>query len=260
MGTIVTLITDFGTADGYAGEMKGVLITRSPEARPVDVTHDVSAGDIRAGAWVLGRIWDRFPPGTVHLAVVDPGVGSSRLPLALKAGGRWFVGPDNGLATRVLERHPPESAWRLDPERAGLPEISDTFHGRDLFAPAAAHLASGGAPSHLGSSLGPGTLLRLETPSPERQADGATGSVAHVDRFGNLVTDIPSAWLPESPVVYVGDRRIDTLGRSFAEVAPGEAVLIRGSGGTLEISLRDDSAARRLDVRRDAPVRVESGA
>jgi S-adenosylmethionine hydrolase len=261
---IVSLITDFGTCDGYVGEMKGVLLERAPGVELVDVTHDVPPGDILAGSWVLARIWSRFPAGSVHLVVVDPGVGSDRRPVAVGGGGRWFVGPDNGLVTRVLEgaapaAGPPEgplSARVLDPTTVGLVPLSDTFHGRDLFAPAAAHLAAGSAPEALGPALEIGELVRHSIEPPRRTDVGATGTVGHVDRFGNLITDVPTEWLPEHIRVRVGNTEVRHPGASFADVAPGEAVLIRGSAGTLEVCVRDGKANVVLGARRGDPVEV----
>lgn len=251
---IVTLTSDFGTRDGYVGEMKGVVLERAPSARLVDVTHDVPQGDVWAGAWTLSRVWTRFPRGTVHLAVVDPGVGTDRRAAAVRIAGRWLVAPDNGLLT--LASGDVEAARELDPDRVGLEPFSDTFHGRDLFAPAAGHLAAGGDPAALGPSLEPGSLVRLPVPAPERGREALRGRVVHVDRFGNLITNIPSDWLPASPVAVTGDYEIDALGSSFAAVEPGDPVLIRGSGGTLEICVRDASASEVLGLGRGEPVEV----
>lgn len=264
MRPTITLMTDFGTADGYTGEMKGVVLTRAPEVRIVDVTHRIPPGDVAAGAWALRRVWGRFPEDTVHLVVVDPGVGSDRRPLAARIASRWFVGPDNGLLTHVLGQEDVRDARRLEPEAVGLEPLSDTFHGRDLFAPAAAHLVAGEGPGSLGPRVDPGSLVRLSAPKPERRPgpDGSEeirGRIVHVDRFGNLITDVPSVWLPDSPVVAVGSHRLEDVGRSFAAVARGEPVLIRGSGGTLEICVRGGSAAEVLGIGRGATVQVSPG-
>jgi hypothetical protein len=261
---IVSLITDFGTGDGYVGEIKGVLFARAPGACPVDITHDVPPGDVLTGSWVLARVWSRFPPGTVHLVVVDPGVESDRRPVAVRAGGRWFVGPDNGLLTRVLEGAAPfvgpaaadRSARILEPAKIGLQPVSDTFHGRDLFAPAAAHLAAGGTPEELGPAADAAELARHPLDPPRRADGGARGSIGHVDRFGNLITDVPSAWLPAHFRVRVGNSEVRHPGTSFADVAPGEAVLIHGSAGTLEVCVRDGRADVVLGVGRGDPVQV----
>lgn len=264
MRRTVALVTDFGTVDGYTGEMKGVLLSRAPEARIVDVTHEIAAGDVAAGAWALQRVWRRFPEDTVHLVVVDPGVGSDRRPVAVRAEGRWFVGPDNGLLTHVLRRWRAREARRLDPEAVGLEPLSDTFHGRDLFAPAAAHLAAGRPSEDLGGRAEVASLVTLEVAAPRRvgSREGPAeihGEVLHVDRFGNLVTNVPSGWLPERPTVELGACRLGSPGRSFASVEPGEPVLIRGSGGTLEICVRGGSAAEVLGAGRGASLRVRDG-
>lgn len=254
---IVTLTTDFGTRDGYVGEMKGVLSTGAPEARLVDVSHALPPGDVRAGAWVLSRIWSRFPAGTVHLAVVDPGVGSDRRALAARIADRWLVAPDNGLLT-LVEAEGLEAVHSLDPGRVGLEPVSDTFHGRDLFAPAAARLARGDRPDGLGDPVDPGGLVRLEVPEPRREEGVLVGEVRHVDRFGNLITNVPVEELPPWPTVKVGAYRVEGLSSAFAAVDPGEPVLIRGSGGTLEICVRGDRASEVLGQGRGAEVRVRS--
>lgn len=257
----IALITDFGTADGYVGEMKAVLLDAAPAALPLDVTHDVPPGDVEAGAWVLGRLWGRMPPGTVHLTVVDPGVGSERRAVVAEAGGRWFVGPDNGLLTRVLGRWPAGEARRIDPAAVATGPVSDTFHGRDLFAPAAARLATGDAQG-IGPPIDPGTLARLRLPAPRRHADRVEAPIAHVDRFGNLVTDLPAEWLPTEPVVEVGGRAIRGLARSYAaRVAErGPLVALVGSGGTLEVAVAGGSAAGLLKVGRGDAVVVRAAA
>lgn len=254
---VVTLTTDFQTRDGYVGEMKGVILSRAPSARPVDVTHDVPAGDVWSGSWTLSRIWTRFPPGTIHLAVIDPGVGSARRAVAVSIADRWLVAPDNGLLT--LTSSEVDAVRTLDPERVGLEPVSDTFHGRDLFAPAAAHLAAGGSPSELGSTVDPGTLVRLPVPSPARKGNRLRGQVVHVDRFGNLVTNLPSDWLPERPVAEIGGYEIRSVHPSFAAVEVGSPVLIRGSGGTLEVCVREARASEVLGLGRGETVEVRGG-
>lgn len=251
----VTLLSDFGTADGYAAEMKGVLVSGGA-GRLVDVTHRIRPGDVRAGAWVLHRIWARFPPDSVHLAVVDPGVGSERPAVAARAGERWFVGPDNGLITWVARRFRVEICVELDPGRVGIVPVSDTFHGRDLFAPAAARIAAGSRAEELGPSFSPSDLVRLPIPEARRDGNAIRGQVWHVDRFGNLITNVPVEWLPERPQVWVGDGSVRGLRRAYAEVEPGEPLLTRGSMGTLEISVRGGSAADRFGAGRGEGVEV----
>lgn len=256
---IVTLITDFGTRDGYVGEMKGVILDRCPGATIVDVTHDIDPGDVESAAWTLGRIWDRYPAGTVHLVVVDPGVGGARRAVALQHGGRWFVGPDNGLASRARGGgDAPETVYRIEPESLGLRPASVTFHGRDLFAPAAAWLASGSDPGAVGAALDPADLARLDLPVPERVGASVRGRVAHVDRFGNLITDIPGSWVSPTALVEVAGEEVSGLRTHYGAAEPGELLALIGSGGTLEVSVRNGSAAARLSAGRGARVNVRT--
>lgn len=254
---IVTLITDFGTRDGYVGEIKGVLLERCPTVRLVDVTHDIEPGDIAGAAWVLSRTWDRFPCGTVHLVVVDPGVGGERRALALEYEGRWFVGPDNGLISRAVPVAP-EGVRRVDGDSLGLAPASVTFHGRDLFAPAAAWLAGGGEVGGVGPAVEPSGLVRLPAPAPERVGAAVRGHVVHVDRFGNLITDIPSRWVSPTALVEVAGEEVSGMRTHYAAAEPGELLALIGSGGTLEISVRNGNAAERLSAGRGDRVNVRT--
>lgn len=246
--SVITLLTDFGTTDSYVAEVKGVLLTAAPDATIVDVTHDIPPGDVSAARYVLGRVWHRFPSGTVHLVVVDPGVGSSRRALALRAGGHYFVGPDNGVLTPALP----------GTECVTLPvptDASPTFHGRDVFAPAAAALATGKRLGALGARAD--ECIRHDEPVA-RLADAAvTGVVVLVDRFGNLITNVPDAMLAAGGIVHVGSRPVGPLRRTFADVPPGAPVAYVGSGGTLEVAVRDGSAAMSLGAGPGTVVRLE---
>ena len=244
---IVTLVTDFGTADSYVAEMKGVLLSAAPNVTIVDISHQVPPGDIRAGQYLLSRAWQRFPAGTVHLAVIDPGVGTARRAIAAEHAGHWFVAPDNGLLS-FLPR----------PERVvSLPIPADaapTFHGRDVFAPAAAALATGAT---LGS-LGTAVTDPCHAPLPTPHHDGTTviGEVMYVDRFGTLVSNIPPSMVEPGVRIRVGDTDVGPLRRTFADAARGALVAFTGSGGTVEIAVRDGSAARLLGVGVGAEVRA----
>lgn len=252
---IITLLTDFGTADGFVGEVKGELLSRTPDALPVDIGHDISPGDIMAASWALERIWDRFPEGTIHLAVVDPGGGGPRRGVIASLGGRWYVGPDNGTLTRVLVHHAADEVRVLKADGSGKrgpgeAPTSRTFHGRDVFAPAAARLASGEPPTTLGAEADPGDLVTFAVPRPVRRGDSVRGSVTHIDRFGNIVTDIPGRSLAPSALIEIGGEVISGVRSTYASVEPGQLVAIIGSTGNLEISVRDGSAAERLTVGR----------
>ncbi len=253
--SVVTITTDFGTRDGYVGEVKGVLVTHAPEAALVDVAHDVTPGDVRGAAWILGRIWSRFPVGTVHLAVVDPGVGGSRRPIVARAAQRWFVGPDNGLLTFVCRAFAVEEARKIELSIDGSPP-SSTFHGRDVFAPAAAHLSAGLDAERIGPEVRRDQMVELVLPRPSRRGESLCGHVLHVDRFGNLITNLRNDDLPPSPQVLISSVTLQTLSPSYDAVGPGELLAILGSAGTLEIAVRDGNASERLGVERDDKVEV----
>lgn len=248
----ITLLTDFGTADGYVAAMKGVMAEIAPEAIFDDAGHDLPQGDLRRAAWSLSRYWDRYPPGTVHLVVVDPGVGTDRRPLALEADGRFVVAPDNGVVSRILDA---AERWRavelggdLFPDRR-----SATFHGRDLFAPAAARIADGSDLEALGAPIE--EPVRLEEPIPARGGDRIGGEVLVVDRFGNLITNVPASELPPGAVVRIGGRELP-LRSTYGAVAPGTLLALVNSSDRLEVAVRDGSAARRLDAGPGTEVEV----
>ncbi len=243
MGTIVTLLTDFGTADGFVGAMKGVILNRSPGATVVDITHDIAAQDVRAGARALAEAAPLFPPGTIHVAVVDPGVGSARRPLLVSGEGQRFIGPDNGLLSLAAPRG---EARVLDREELFRGTVSSTFHGRDVFASVAGHLAAGLPPQSCGGQAG--DWQRLELPRPTVEADRLEGAVVHVDRFGNLITNLERGAVGDAArwQVALGGRHIGSIRDTFSDVAPGQWVAYIGSGGELEIAVRDGDAASAL--------------
>jgi len=245
--SIITLLTDYGTADSYVAEVKAVLLAAAPGVLLVDVTHEVPPGAVRAGQYLLARSWHRFPGGTVHLVVVDPGVGSERRALAAECDGHRFVAPDNGLLS-VL----PAGA-RFVALAVG-PQVAATFHGRDVFAPAAARLATGWSLAALGPAVT--DAYRSPLPTPSQQRGGVEGEVIYVDRFGNLITNIPGDLIPRRATVLAGTTDVGVLRRTFADVASGEPVAYVGSGGTVEIALRDGSAARGLGIGAGASVRA----
>lgn len=244
---IITLTSDFGQADGYVGTMKGVILGLAPAARLVDLSHEVAPQDIRQAGHILRQAAPYFPAGTIHLAVVDPGVGSARRPLLVATPQAAFVGPDNGLFTFALEQ-PDAQAYVLDRPEAWLPQISRTFHGRDIFAPVAAHLALGVAPTELGSPIH--DAARLAQAAPQRLGnDCIVGAVAYVDRFGNLISDVPAAWLAAGAwACEIAGRDLGTLVASYAEADPGALLALVSSGGTVEVAVRDGSAARVLGL------------
>ncbi|HEX2165364.1 MAG TPA: SAM-dependent chlorinase/fluorinase [Thermoanaerobaculia bacterium] len=261
------MLTDFGTADYYVAAVKGVLLRLAPGATVVDVSHEVAAGDVEGGAWLLGAAWRWFPEGTVHLAVVDPGVGSERRILAARVGGHAFVAPDNGLLTPVLGREGAE-VRAVERSELFLPGPGATFHGRDRFAPVAAYLARGEELAGLGPAVEDAVRLALpvsrsegEPPRPDAAGAVLRGRVMHVDRFGNLVTDVPGEWLGDGPLrVEVGGHATELRVTHYGEIPEGDAAALIGSLGTLELSARDESLAQRWRVARGATVAVELSA
>lgn len=241
---VVTLLTDFGTADGYVAEMKGVIISRVPDAVVVDVTHDIPPQDIEGGRLAVARYWRRFPPGTVHVAVVDPGVGSARAALAVESDDRFLVGPDNGVLSPALLVGGSRAVSLPIPAGA-----APTFHGRDVFAPAAAELALGTPLDALGEPTL--DLVIRRTPEPKRRSDGAIeGQVITIDRFGNAITNLLA--LRAQSVEVNGS--VLPLRRSYAEGADAEPFALVGSTGLIEIALKDGDAAEVMGLERGTPV------
>lgn len=248
---VITLITDFGTQDGYAGAVKGVIQSLAPDAHIIDVTHEIPPQDVAAAAFALAQSAPYYPPGTVHVVVVDPGVGGRRRSVVVDDGRQRYVGPDNGvfsLAVPVVV-----SAHEITAPLFRRGTVAATFHGRDVFAPAAARLASGSAPSEAGPAVE--LAGRLEIAPIVAKGNKITGHVIHVDRFGNCITDIPAARLAASAKIRVAGRVL-ALSRTYEDVTRGRPVAYVGSSGTLEIAVRDGSAARRLRLKRGAVVSV----
>lgn len=240
----ITLLTDFGTADGYVAEMKGVLLCNAPDVPLLDMSHDVPPHDVEFARLTLARYWRRYPVGTVHLVVVDPGVGSSRAAIAVESDGRFLVGPDNGVLSPAL--------FAPDARTVSIPvplNASPTFHGRDVFAPCAARLAQGAALDDLGDAIH--EPLRRRTPQPVRRADGAIeGEVLTLDRFGNAITNLLARDASSVQVGQGASLRALRVVRTYGDAAVGDAVALVGSSGFLEIAVRDGSAERVLSMRR----------
>lgn len=249
---LVTLLTDFGTADYYVAAVKGVLLSQAPSLRLVDISHQVDPGDIPQATFLLSAAAPTFPKGTVHLAVVDPGVGSDRRMLAVAASGQFFIAPDNGLLTPWVREGEAHEIDRPDLYRKSP---GHTFHGRDRFAPAAAFLARGGDISKLGPPVR--TPVIAQTPRPRRLEGRLLGRVQHVDRYGNLVTDLPGEWLDgRFRVARIADQEIHREARCYADLPADTAGLLIGSLGTVELSLNGASLARQLSVKAGARVEV----
>lgn len=250
----ITVLTDFGTADGYVGVLKGVLTIHAPMVRVDDISHEIPPGDVEKASLALGRYWKRFPPGTIHLAVVDPGVGTDRRALAVMADERFLVAPDNGVLTKVLDQAEEWKSVLLSPSELLPAPESRTFHGRDLFAPAAALLATG----HPLEVLGPEVLDPWRLPSSPVRAAGewVVGEVVDVDHFGNLATNLPPSLVEEVGEVEIAGHWIP-LRRSYGEAGPDELLVLINSDGRVEVAQREGSAAGHLDVDRGAGVRAK---
>lgn len=243
---IVTLTTDFGHLDPYVGVLKGALLRASTKVQIVDVAHDVPAQDVETAAFFARSLIGRFPPGSVHVLVVDPGVGTDRRLLAVAAHECYWLAPDNGLLTGVLAGDAAIDVRALDVAHLGLQPESHTFHGRDLIAPVAAWLAAG---RYGFSALGPRAADPVLAPA------ATAARVLHVDRYGNLITNLTAAAFPDARGLHVAGRPIPRH-RTYGDVAPGELLAYVGSFGLVEVAQRGGSAARALEVGRGAPVEL----
>ncbi len=245
---IITLTTDFGLADGYVGTMRGVILSIAPEATLIDLSHEVQAQDVRAAAFVLYQAVPFFPPETLHVVVVDPGVGSQRRALAVRTSQGIFIAPDNGVLSYVLATADVYEAISLTNPAYQLPQVSTTFHGRDVFAPAAAHLATGVPLEKLGPRAI--NLVRLPFPRPETTPSGdLITHVMHIDRFGNLILDVTADQVHEETIMELKECKIEGLSRTFADVAHGELLAYVGSSRDhVEIAMREGHAARELGI------------
>jgi S-adenosylmethionine hydrolase len=267
---LITITTDFGTQDAYVPAMKGTMLSIAPDARLVDVTHEISPQDVMESAFVLQSILPFFPSNSIHLVVVDPGVGTERRAVALRHGDDWFVGPDNGLFPLAFNGDPPDAAVQLDePDAWRTPSPSNTFHGRDIFAPAAAHLAAGRPLEAIGSPVE--NLKQLQWAQPFVDGEAIEGRVVHVDHFGNCVTNVRRSTVagildlgdtaaipaPLSPVEgYVGSTVLDAIHATYGAVAEGEPLLLFGSTDLLEVAVNGGNAAELLDIRQGDSIKI----
>lgn len=257
MGDVIALTTDFGTRDGYVAAMKGVILGIAPGISLVDVSHEVAPQDVAGAAFLLAGVYRFFPRDTVHLVVVDPGVGTARRGLAARSGGHLFVAPDNGVLTPVYDAPEGAEIVALTNSDYWLAEVSRTFHGRDVFAPVAAHLARE-VPL---ASLGPPVRdpVRLQLPTPPVPGRAVEGTVVWVDHFGNLVTNIPASVLAlgQTYRVAVGHLTVTGLFTTYGDVRAGQPLALVGSHGYIEVAVREGSAAEMAGVGRGATVRLE---
>ena len=269
---VITLTTDFGLSDPFVGVMKGVILRCATNTTIVDLTHAVPPQNLAAASWLLSHAAGWFPRGTVHLAVVDPGVGSARRALAVRCREFTLVGPDNGIFTETLLRFPALEAVSIEPVAVAAPTVmSATFHGRDLFALAAAEIALGRPVSELGPALAVYELVHLVLPQPIASAEAITGTVRWIDRFGSLISDIVPAMLGAGAdgasasaaappyggwLVTGGDCTVRGILRTYADAADAELVALFGSSGTLELAVRNGSAAERTGIGLGARIQL----
>ena len=255
----ITLTTDFGRGDHFAGAMKGVILGISPRARIVDITHEIAPYDLNEAAFVISQAWRYFPKGSIHVVVVDPGVGSARRPILCEAEGQFFIAPDNGVLSMIYDgsKH---RVRVISNEKLFLKNISKTFHGRDVFAPASAHLSNGLAPAKFGKPIHDFLRNFLLKPTRLSRHDWA-GVVLKVDRFGNLITNFHIDEFPDllehSMELRAGLERMNRLAQTYAETAVGELFAVVGSSGYVEVAVNQGSAAKRLGVGAGSPVELE---
>jgi len=256
--SVIALLTDFGTRDWYVATLKGVILSQVPRAQLIDITHEIPPQDVIAGAFVLASVVDWFPPETIFVAVVDPGVGSERPMLAARADDRYFIGPDNGLLSWSLERATRATIVRLTNRRYWLKNVSRTFHGRDIMAPVAAHLARGVRLSRLGTPVE--RITKLVLPAIQRHERSVEGSILHIDAFGSLITNLPETLLRgklSSGQVRVRykDRQARMVS-SYMEGHVNELIAVVGSLRLIELAIREGSAAWVCNARRGDPVEL----
>lgn len=256
MSNIITLTTDFGAQDHYVSVMKAVMLGITPSSRFIDISHEIPPQDIMACAWVIRNAAFEFPKNSVHLVVVDPGVGTERHPIALKINDQFFVGPDNGIFS-LITNELKYKAYKLNKPEFWRKDRSRTFHGRDIFSPVAAHLSAGVNIKELGEPIK--DLVSYHWAVPIGDKDGVQGWVIHIDRFGNLITNISESLLEETAGrrkvrVYVGNTIIDHMVNTFGDVEPGEPAAFIGSSGMLEVGINKGNAAQMLGVDKGAQI------
>jgi S-adenosylmethionine hydrolase len=257
---IITLTTDFGTEDWFVGAMKGVIASISPKTTVVDISHAIASGDIRAGAFALAASCKYFPKGTVHVAIVDPGVGSKRRAIAVQTERYFFVSPDNGVLSFALRGEKIKAVRSLENETYFLKPVSQTFHGRDVFAPVAAHLAQGVPLAKFGPPVT--NFVRLNWPEPKLHSKSIEGEVIYIDKFGNAITNIPAASIA-SPghkhfEIFKGRKRLCALATHYQAVPAGRAAAVPGSSGYLEIAVNGGNASAKLNLGAGDPVDLRS--
>lgn len=252
---IITFTTDFGNADGYVGAMKGVILGLASHVTFVDISHDIPACDVVAGGWVLNNSYRWFPTSTIHMCIVDPGVGSDRRALIVRSKDYIFVAPDNGLLSTVLDHVGPVDCFWIDKPKFWAKEVSNTFHGRDVFAPIVGNLATGRHPSQLGDPIEYDSLVRLPPSIPVVKGDSITAAVVYIDRFGNLITNAAASLLETAKGCTIEGKDIQ-MGGTYSSVPPGNAAAYPGSHGFIEIGINQGRADNTLRATIGTPVLI----
>ncbi len=256
---IITLTTDFGDESGYAGVMKGVILTVNPDCQIIDITHRVSQQDVEEAAFLLNNSFSYFPEHSIHVVVVDPGVGSERKPILVETDKYWFVGPDNGVFSFMFLMEGFKKVWGITNKSYFLPEVSSTFHGRDIFAPLAAHLSLGVSAEELGKELK--GFVMLKDLEPKVEAGVIKARVVYADRFGNLISNISKDLFnrlvaDKSFNISIGGKTIQKLSLSYADVRDGEVLALFGSSQWLEISVKNGNCQKELDIKKGAEINI----
>ncbi len=255
---IITLTTDFGTSDHFAGVMKGVILSIAPRSRIVDITHDVQPFDVTAGAFAISEAYPYFPKKTIHVVIVDPGVGSTRRPLLVEMARQYFIAPDNGVLSMIYRREQ-HKVRHITAEHYFRHPVSRTFHGRDIFSPVAAHLATGVPPARFGKLIQDHVRLTLDQPTQTGKRTW-TGAVLRVDRFGNLITNLHIDAFPTLSArpfeMGIGFEKLTRLAQTFSDGNPGELMILVGSSGFLEVTANQVSAAKLLGCGAGSPVEL----
>ncbi|HGE70891.1 TPA: hypothetical protein ENX78_08660 [Candidatus Poribacteria bacterium] len=256
----ITLMTDFGLSDGFVAAMKGVIYSINPKAIITDITHDINPYNLLGAAFIFNSVYSFFPKGTVHVVVVDPGVGSERRPLAIETENYYFVAPDNGVLSLALEKEKVLKIVELSKPQYFLNNISNTFHGRDIFAPVSANLSLGVKLDLMGNRLN--DIVKISAPEPKALKDEIIGEIIYIDRFGNLITNISMDLIEKLSankriVIIVGNKTIQKISRSYADVPVGKPLAIYNSFGNLEIAVNSANASKILNVQKGDTVTIQ---
>ncbi|MGD9581880.1 MAG: S-adenosyl-l-methionine hydroxide adenosyltransferase family protein [Vampirovibrionia bacterium] len=259
MSNIIALLTDFGDMDGFVGTVKGVILSKAPEAKIVDISHNVKPQDINAASWILTSSYKYFPAGTIFVCVVDPGVGSNRKQILVKVDQYYFIGPDNGFMTRILDKCIPDVIVDLNNPQFWLDDVKQTFHGRDIFAPVAARLFNDKKGlSYFGSVIPIEDIVKLDLQYPYLKDNKIFGVVDYIDHFGNAITNIPESLINHKKIAVSCDRlHLDSLATSYSAVEVGEPLAIIGSDGYLELALNCGNLVEKFNLSVNDSVVIE---